>query len=104
MPISAHYKSRPDEELRGQFFEDYSHFASHGSMTHLNLKELIIKSLNHTLTCNTEGHELAFEVAKKTVNKVSCNLDDYMFMYVTDDFKLAFKHQLTRQYVFIDYV
>ena len=60
--------------------------------------------LNHTLTCNTEGHELAFEVAKKTVNKVSCNLNDYMFMYVTDDFKLAFKHQLTREYVFIDYV
>jgi len=25
-------------------------------------------------------------------------------MYVTDDFKLAFKHQLTREYVFIDYV
>ena len=104
MPISAHHHSRPDEKLRGQFFEDYSHFASHGMSTHLNLKELIIKSLNHTLTCNSEGHELTFEVAKKTVNKVSCNLDDYMFMYVTDDFKLAFKHQLTRQYVFIDYV
>ena len=44
MPISAHYKSRPDEHLRGQFFEDYSHFASHGMSTHLNLKELIIKS------------------------------------------------------------
>ena len=40
----------------------------------------------------------------KTVNNVSCNLNDYMFMYVTDDFKLAFKHQLTREYVFIDYV
>ena len=41
MPISAHYKSRPDEELRSKFFEDYSHFASNGMSTHLNLKELI---------------------------------------------------------------
>jgi len=104
MPISAHYKSRPDEELRSKFFEDYSHFASNGMSTHLNLKELIIKSLNHTLTCNTEGNDLAFEVAKKTVNKVSCNLNDYMFMYVTDEFKLAFKHHLNKEYVFIDYV
>ena len=104
MPVTAHTHSRPDEVLRGEFFENYSHFASHGMSTHLNLKELIIKSLNRTLTCNSEGHELAFEVAKKTVNKVSCNLNDYMFMYVTDDFKLAFKHHLNREYVFIDYV
>ena len=69
-----------------------------------NLRDQIIKSLNHTLTCNSLGHELAFEVAKKTVNKVSCNLNDYMFMYVTDDFKLAFKHHLNRDYVYIDYV
>ena len=46
MPVTAHTHSRPDEHLRGQFFEDYSHFASHGMSTHLNLKELIIKSLN----------------------------------------------------------
>ena len=104
MPISAHYKSRPDEILRGQFFEDYSHFASHGMSTHLNLKELIIKSLNHTLTCNSEGHELAFEVAKKTTNKVSSNINDYLFMYVTDDFKLAFVHHLKSEWVFIDYI
>ena len=65
----------------------------------------VFSNTNHNYVKNQVFNvETAIEVAKKTVNKVSCNLDDYMFMYVTDDFKLAFKHQLTREYVFIDYV
>lgn len=42
--------------------------------------------------------DLAFETALKTNNKVSRDINHYMFMYGTDK-ELFFKHSITRDYV-----
>lgn len=42
--------------------------------------------------------DLAFETALKTDNKVSRDINHYMFMYGTDQ-ELFFKHSINRNYV-----
>tara|TARA_R100001015_G_scaffold18324_1_gene11201 strand:+ start:572 stop:751 length:180 start_codon:yes stop_codon:yes gene_type:complete len=42
--------------------------------------------------------DLAFETALKTNNKVSRDINHYMFMYGTDK-ELFFKHSITKDYV-----